>query len=488
MTIDNKHLSEKRKWREQTNPLRNLDLLRAVRLIEDYARGQFADLMWTFGAPFMGIESADADLSALITLRHSAIEELDWDIKIRKGCENDADAKAQGDYLRKRYEEIDNLREAFAFLELASFRGFSILERLKNELRPVDQWNCVRDGATGEWKYNPDGDWKTFEQIGPELLMRRPFFVFRETERPIGRIALVKWIRASLSDSDWDDFIERYGIPSGVVIGPPGVNDKDKTGYESVAQSIAEGNPGFLPNGSDYKPNTEARGIQPFEVRLDYLSKKLVLAGTGGMLTMLAESGSGTLAGGAHSETFRKIGTAEATRISEVLNRDFDRPELSEAGLLKTGERPKAFFALSRTEQTDVSKATDNILKLYQAGWRVEAKQISDQTGYTVTEVAPLPSGSPLFNRETPASMDAENSIESAALAAFAQFRAAGLAPLADRLRAALALEDDAAFTAELQKIADELPSLVPDAAQQEAAAAIFAGLITKGLKNETQA
>ena len=79
--------------------------------------------------------------------------------------------------------------------------------------------------------------------------------------------------------------------------------------------------------------------------------------------------------------------------------------------------------------------------------------------------------------------MDADTSIEAKALEAFAQFRAAGLAPLADRLRAALALEDDAAFAAELQRISDALPDLVPDAAQQEAAAAVFAGLITKGLQ-----
>ena len=155
------------------------------------------------------------------------------------------------------------------------------------------------------------------------------------------------------------------GIPSGRCIRSARDERSRQTAFESAGQAIGpKAYPGLSPNGSAYQSRTPKRGVQPFELRLDYLSKKLVLAGSGGMLTMLAESGSGTLAGGAHAETFRKkIATAEGRpKISgRSLNRDFDCPELIDAGLLTPGERPKAFFVLQRTEQTNVTEATDNI-------------------------------------------------------------------------------------------------------------------------------
>jgi hypothetical protein len=40
---------------------------------------------------------------------------------------------------------------------------------------------------------------------------------------------------------------------------------------------------------------------------MEYLDRQITMVGTGGLLTMLAESGSGTLAGAAHTETFMQI-------------------------------------------------------------------------------------------------------------------------------------------------------------------------------------
>ena len=47
--------------------------------------------------------------------------------------------------------------------------------------------------------------------------------LIREARRHVNRIALTKFIRANLSSKDWDAFIEIYGVPGGVVIGPPNV-------------------------------------------------------------------------------------------------------------------------------------------------------------------------------------------------------------------------------------------------------------------------
>ncbi|MDD4018691.1 MAG: hypothetical protein PHV28_12200 [Kiritimatiellae bacterium] len=57
----------------------------------------------------------------------------------------------------------------------------------------------------------------------------------------------------------------------------------------------------------------------------------IVLVGTGGLLTMLAESGSGTLAGSAHQEAFNQVAKADAVMVAEALRRDFDKPLLEGA-------------------------------------------------------------------------------------------------------------------------------------------------------------
>ena len=141
--------------------------------------------------------------------------------------------------------------------------------------------------------------------------------------------------------------------------------------------------------------------MQPFSPRLEWLNQKLILAGTGGLLTMLAQSGSGTLAGSAHMETFRQIARAEAMDISEELNRQFDLPVLREAGALQPGQRPLAYFSLAANERADAGTVVDHAAKLKQAGLDMDPSQLTDLSGYKVTRAA-QPSAFPsLANRET---------------------------------------------------------------------------------------
>ncbi len=87
-----------------------------------------------------------------------------------------------------------------------------------------------------------------------------------------------------------------------------------------------------LPNGTDVKyVNGGNSGKPPFRDHLDYLDKQITLLGTGGLLTMLTESGSGTLAGSAHQEAFNQVARADSVMVSEALQRDFDAPMLEKA-------------------------------------------------------------------------------------------------------------------------------------------------------------
>lgn len=357
-------------WREQFNPLVGLDMPKARSLLQLGQRCEYADLQWTFKF----VEERFPTLFALIERRTSPLLEKEYAIrttpeeKLPPGTTKEmADAQAQ--HLAACYQRIENLKEAIEHLAMATFRGFAHLQKHRNEdvdgrpvdkLEVLDQWNFVRKGQRGNWFWNPDalqtawqglppqneiqgsGTVQYGEDGNPTTLMRKEF-VIREVKRPVDPIALIAFIGWSMGKKDHRGFVEIYGIPGGVVIGPPNVSPDKEVEYQTAGQEIADGGSGYIPNGGDWKPNDGPRGVNPFKEFLRSEVEDVVLAGTGGLLTMLTESGSGTLAGEAHSQTFDKIARSEAAKISEVFQRDFDKQEIEDNF---PGQPVLAFFEL----------------------------------------------------------------------------------------------------------------------------------------------
>ncbi|MDD5707841.1 MAG: hypothetical protein PHR35_18130, partial [Kiritimatiellae bacterium] len=132
----------------------------------------------------------------------------------------------------------------------------------------------------------------------------------------------------SIAQRDWDCFLNVFGVPSTFIVGPPNVPSTKEAEYVAIANQLIADGRGYLPNGADLKYVNGGGGKPPFKERLDYIDKQIILVGTGGLLTMLAETGSGTLAGGAHAETFRQVARGDAAAISEVFQKDVDMPVL----------------------------------------------------------------------------------------------------------------------------------------------------------------
>ena len=376
-------------WRENLNPLLGLTLTRARYLLEQYPRGILADYAWTL----FFIEQSDADLAALIERRTSALLEMDYSIKAppkdKHGRPVDAGlAKEQTACLQEAYDGIDNLYDAIEHLALATFRGYALAEKWVNadgditHLEIVDPWNVVRQGLKGPWKYNPQATSGEYMSYPAADIIDPSDFLIRDVRRPVGRIALLKFIRQNLAEKDWDAFVEIYGIPGWVIVGPPNVATENEKKYEAAARDIAQGGSGYLPNGATATAADGPRGNSPFAERMKYLSEKLILAGTGGKLTMLAESGSGTLAGNAHQETFEMIARSEARKLNEVFQRQLDASVLERNF---PGQPRVAYFELSANEETDVAAFIGDVEKLGRAGYVVDEAQIEEKTGYKAT-------------------------------------------------------------------------------------------------------
>jgi phage gp29-like protein len=323
--------SKDNQWREYLNPLRGLTLERIVQHIEQGERGAFADLQWFYQA----MEKSDALIATVLMRRRAALLSCGWDVKTEEVPGDPVLAKEQADFLREQYEAIENLREAVAFLSSASFRGFAHVEKHTGDggagvtrLESVEQWFWCREGMFGEWTYNRNA--RSGVERGEEIEPRN--FVIVEAPMALDRILSVQYFRRNLCMRDWDGFLEVYGIPSFFIVGPPGVTTEKELEYLQIAQSIIKDGRGYLPNGTKIEYVTGGgSGRPPFRDHLDYLDKQITLLGTGGLLTMLAESGSGTLAGSAHQEAFNQVAKADAVMVSEAFQRDFDAPLLKDA-------------------------------------------------------------------------------------------------------------------------------------------------------------
>lgn len=497
----NKNLySAANRSREQYNPLRGLTIARAVSLLEQGQRGEFADLMWTYRF----VEETDPDLLALVERRTAALCEMDYNIKRTPADHKNFDEKLadeQAEALREAYDNIENLYEAIEHFELAAFRGFSICQPHRKtdgrifKLECLDHWNFVRNGLYGDWYWNPEAQSTNYTGLGESAKLKKSDIIVHEVRRAVDRIGLIKFVRANLSEKDWDAFIEIYGIPGVFITLPDNVPPEQVGTYLDAAEKAAEGASGALPGGSEVNISDGPRGVQPFETRLEWLSKKLVLAGTGGMLTMLAESGSGSLAGGAHQQTFEAIARARAAKISELFQRNIDRYVLERQF---PGSPRLAYFDLAAEEEQDVGQIVDHVEKLTNAGYMLDPDDVAERTGYRILgvnagkEAGPSTgSGSARGQEEDEDQMKIQNRgealpevtddpekiqemLEATALEAALEAERQDLRPLADRIYALLEIletGDRTHFAEALQSLSKDLPDLGEDLLQRGALA-----------------
>lgn len=387
-------LATMNRWRDANNPLRGLTMPRAVALMEQAQRGINADLQWLYGAE-TGIEATDPDLMVIIERTLAGVADCEWEVALIPEDSAGFDkilADEQAAFLRESYAQCDNLDDALEHLVMARFRGFSHLQPWiapdwsLDHLEPLPQWNMVRNGTRQDWAWNPNANQAGYASMLEENRLTPEDYILLVAKRPVNRIGLIKYVRSTTAEKDWDGYVEIYGIPGVFIIMPEKVPEGREEEYAEKAEEAAEAGSGALPHDSDVKTLSEARGTQPFQMRLEWLQKQLVLAGTGGLLTMLTEAGSGTLAGGAHTSAWDQIIRRTARSVSKPLHQQYDRRALAARF---PGRPAQAFFNLRARQEKDVGKVVENITKLAATGFIVSEDQAKKETGYDVHYVAP---------------------------------------------------------------------------------------------------
>ncbi len=385
------------------NPLSGLDEWRLVALLNDGERGAYASLQWLYRF----VEKRNPTARAVKRRLLAAIGKLDWDIKTaapKDDAEKKALAEGQAATLRAAYDAVANLHAALQHLAIAELRGFSHLEKIFarglpgapldgailgdpasiTELRVVEQWFLCRDGHYGAWHYNAGA--QQGQTRGTPL--DPACWIIRELDDPAMEIMAKLHVRQEASDADWDGYLEDYGIPATIIEGPPNVPPEKEAEYQATAEKIASGAKGYIPNGAKVHTVAPGAGSSVFLERLNFLDGQIVIAGTSGKLTILSESGSGTLAGGAQKDAFDDIAASIAAAISGLMQEQFDLPLLAH---VHPGEPVLAYWELAATDEKDGSRVLTDAKTAQEAGYEIDAGELSEKSGYTLTRTAAAP-------------------------------------------------------------------------------------------------
>ncbi|MCZ7593104.1 MAG: hypothetical protein M5U15_13645 [Kiritimatiellae bacterium] len=354
----------------------------------------------------------------------------------------------------------------------------------------------MRDGIRPAFRWNPDAQQTSFDALAGEPLDPiRDRLLIRVVERPINRIALVKFIRSNFTQKAWSDYIEKVASDGTFITEPPGMTDEKREAFAASAANASEGGGGTLPYQSDVKFANMQRGLAPFEPHMRFLREQLVMAGTGGLLTMLSEpTGIGGGATGAHADAFRTIARKEAREISEVFQRGFDKPLLLSHF---PGQPISAWFELAYREETDTGALTSQVVELAQV-FDLDPDEIGEKTGLKLSRrVVPAQPAAFSFNsardavrgtRGTESAQERANqSLVSEAVEKTLGARRGLLKDFFADLDAQPGSLSEAQFLDRLEKLVDALPELIGDSGLDDAQS-IYEGVMGAGLANQIAA
>lgn len=368
-------------WLVRYNPLHGLNEIEA-QMIYDAARdGNFSRLQWLYA----NLERTDPTLLVCVERRTSALVGLDWKVVPRPTAADEALADEQKRALEEALAKIDNLPDAIEHLGLAFFRGYAHVapvwdeDGLTRHLDLPDNWNFARDPKTGRWYWNPRAEYGV-PGVSPALVpIPDGETIWIDRPRPIDYPAVSIFLRSALAEMSWGQFLERFGIPPVFLTMPEGATEKDVTRFKEAAEAFTNGQAGALPYGTAVHFATEARGQNPFAEFVRHQSELIVLLATGGTLTSLAQSGTGTLAGEAQMDVWREIVARDGALVGNALDKGLAEPMVR---ALFPGKPVEVRFELGREAAISPADALDLAAKARAAGYILDRDELADATGF----------------------------------------------------------------------------------------------------------
>lgn len=406
MAVENKKFiplkTEEPEYSNTYNPLRFLTS-RQIEMMLDAARsGRISQLQLLYSL----VEASDLTLAMCINRRQSALP--DWTIKRRDTRRyrsfDEKLAQEQEEFLYDmfvRCEDSGTLLKAIDTLHMAVFRGIGVVEPIYDEfglqkIISLDPWNFAidytRHDELGQFPlyWNPSGadvlDFKgTLERIPEEQV------VANFSTSPIDSFGLQIFLAENMGFESYCKLVSRKGLPATYVIAPEDLPSENLETWAQRAVECARGGSGAFPFGTNIITekidSTNGQSIQDF---LEYMSKQIVLASTGGTLTSLAQAtGLGSNLADVQQDVFKTIVRHDAYKIGDLINRGIAKKLLN---WKFPGKPHLVYFDLSNESKQNPEKYLADAVTAKNAGLELDINQLEEMTGYKLSKVKQAPS------------------------------------------------------------------------------------------------
>ena len=379
------------------NPLRFLTERQVEMMLDNARSGRISQLQ----ALYALVEQNCLTLAMCISRRESALP--DWTIKRRDTRRyrsyDEKLAQEQESFLYDQFvqcEDSGTLIKALDTLHKAVFRGIGVVLPIYDQfglqkILSLDPWNFAidftRHNEFGQYPlyWNPAGtdiiDFKaSLERIPDDEV------VANFSNAPIDSFGLQIFLAQQMGFESYNKLIARKGLPATYIIAPEDLPSENLQTWAEKAVDCARGGSGAFPYGSsvitqDINP-AASTSIENF---LEYMSKQIVLASTGGTLASLAQAtGLGSNIADVQNDVFKSIVRKDAYKIGDLINRGIAKKLLNEQF---PGKPHLAYFDLADEEKQSADKYLDDAVKAKNAGLSIDMNQLQELTGYKLTPV-----------------------------------------------------------------------------------------------------
>lgn len=321
-------------------------------------------------------------------------------------ADDSPEAQLQKNALEEFYHSVNGLQQSFGQLASAMFYGYAHLQYIEDswgrrfEFIPQRYW--VRPGVLNEWQFNPQCyiGVDTGESVEDETL------VVMEHRYPILFPAARASFERNHAKITWDNHMDRYGSAPVIITAPKDASAAVMDALERACEQLKSGASIVLPPDCKAEP-LKASNINEnyFLSRINMADKDQVRFVMAGTLTVLNESGSGTLAGSAHTDSWNAVVSAVCSKVAEAFNTAISPLVLGD------GEPLARLHITFDTVQTPLQKA-EEIAALADGGVRPEKTEIEEKIGMSIKDSRePVPAMAAV-NRDGPASLIPPNAYE----------------------------------------------------------------------------
>ncbi|WP_425524531.1 phage portal protein family protein [Akkermansia muciniphila] len=305
------------------------------------------------------------------------------------------EAQRQKTALEEFYHSVNGLQQSFGQLASAMFYGYAHLQYIEDswgrrfEFIPQRYW--VRPGELNQWQFNPQCyiGVDTGESVEEETL------VVMEHRYPILFPAARASFERNHAKITWDNHMDRYGSAPVIITAPKDASAAVMDALERACEQLKSGASIVLPPDCKAEP-LKASNINEnyFLSRINMADKDQVRFVMAGTLTVLNESGSGTLAGSAHTDSWNAVVSAVCSKVAEAFNTAISPL------ILEDGEPLARLHITFDTVQTPLQKA-EEIAALADGGVRPEKTEIEEKIGMSIEDSRePVPTAA-AANRES---------------------------------------------------------------------------------------